>query len=115
MKDLPYDTVVDLLTRDDQSFEEVHADIVKKIFLSMQGSWLKQHFYTYSRTESPSMEDADGKVYSFRELDNGLFRWTRRKETVINRTMYAWGLWALNTEHCLVTKAMILAKSIPHQ
>ena len=81
----------------------------------MQGSWLIQHQYTWSAVDSPCMDDALGRVVRYRDLEDckGTIRWFSVSETMINRTMYLWGLYSLNREHLLVAQAIELTKTIP--
>ncbi len=82
----------------------------KTIILAMQGSWLTQHHYSWKVVESPCMDDAPGQVTKFEDMEDhhGTMRWKCRSEILSNRSMYLWGLHALNTEHLLVAKAIAL-------
>ena len=91
------------------------AALFKKIFLSMQGAWLTQHHYSWACTDTTSPDDVKGQVAQFRELEDhrGTCRFMVRSETFSNRTMYLFGLYALNREHLLVCQAIRLTRNIP--
>ena len=61
------------------------------------------------------MDDAPGQVTKFEDMEDhhGTMRWKCRSEILSNRSMYLWGLHALNTEHLLVAKAIALTMTIP--
>ena len=40
----------------------IHQEIIKKICLTMQGSWLIKHQYTWSTTDSPCMDNVLGRI-----------------------------------------------------
>ena len=98
---------------DARSYEEAKQSLYKKILLAMQGGWLTQHHYTWSAVDSPCMDDSTGPVTKCRDLENGTFRWFSRSETLVNRSMYLWGLYSLNREHMLVAQAVAMTKTIP--
>ena len=61
------------------------------------------------------MDDAPGQVTKFEDMEDhhGTMRWKCRSGILSNRSMYLWGLHALNTEHFLVAKAIALTMTIP--
>lgn len=87
----------------------------KSLFLAMQGSWLTQHHYSWTCVDSNHSDDAPGQITQFRDLNDGhgTIRWQCRSETLVNRSMYLWGLYSLNREHLLVAQAIALTKTIP--
>ena len=87
----------------------------KSLFLAMQGSWLTRHHYSWTCVDSNHADDAPGQITQFRDLDDGYgtIRWQCRSETLVNRSMYLWGLYSLNREHLLVAQAIALTKTIP--
>ena len=79
---------------------------MKEAILSMQGSWLSQHRYSYDIIDSTHSEDVKNKIYSLRTLKDGTTRFASRTELLTNRTMYLIGLQALNTEHSFMGMAV---------
>jgi hypothetical protein len=81
---------------------------VKHAILAMTGSWLTQHRYDYRVVESTFSADAVGSV----AFQRGNRLWSET-EQLTNRTMYLWGMAALNGEHFLLLQAMRYARHIP--
>jgi len=62
--------------------------------------------------ESTSRDDVVSRMDSFSELEDGVCRYKTCTETLSNKTMFLFGLYALNTEHLVVCKAIRLAQKI---
>ena len=88
---------------------------MKEAILSMQGSWLSQHRYSYDIIDSTHSEDVKNKIYSLRTLKDGTTRFASRTEILTNRTMYLIGLQALNTEHSFMGMAVYQTRTLPAQ
>jgi hypothetical protein len=92
--------------------------LTKTMILAMQGSWLTRNAHTWQCVESTNSGDAPvkyGRLTKQRVLDysTGLTRYMYRNETFSSQSMYPIAVWALNTEHLLLIKAEMLARTIP--
>ena len=117
--EVPSETVADMYERLDTTLTDAfsHAFMeppgaiekrVKGAILAMTGSWLTQHRYDYRVKESTFSADAAGPV----AFQRGNRLWSET-EQLTNRTMYLWGMAALNGEHFLLLRALRYARYVP--
>jgi len=95
--------------------KDAKAAFFKKLCLSMQGSWLTVHQYSWQCVESTTRDDVIGPIKSFTELGNGVHRYNTLTETLGNRSMYLFGLFALSMEQLTVCKAIQLARQLRYK
>ena len=96
--------------------DEAHKKqaFLKSICLAMQGSWLTQHTYSWKCVGTTHRDDVPRQVHTFRALPGhqGVCRYMVQAETMSNRTMYFFGLYALSREHLLVCMAIRMTRQV---
>jgi hypothetical protein len=95
-----YDQIAGLVEEcfkeDAYSIQVEVKDFTKRLFLQMQGSWLKRSSLQWHADRSTCSDDARGPVQKTRELADGSLLLFGCTEQLDNRTMYLVGLQALH-------------------